>query len=147
MNTGLHDVWNLVWKLDLFLHGFTERLLDSYSIERLPVIKHVIETTDLLTKVMGTPNKLAQVLHDAVILDGVAPGAVPARLRAEDVRARHRLSGQPDRRGTREAVFRRVDAWRDGIGRRFLLMIGDDEPRSTREAVKQPRDPLATSST
>jgi len=21
MNTGLHDVWNLVWKLDLLLHG------------------------------------------------------------------------------------------------------------------------------
>jgi 2-polyprenyl-6-methoxyphenol hydroxylase-like FAD-dependent oxidoreductase len=68
MNTGLHDIWNLVWKLDLFLHGYgNQRLLDSYSDERLPVIKSVIETTDLLTKVMGTPNKFAQMLRDAVI--------------------------------------------------------------------------------
>ena len=39
MNTGLHDVWNLVWKLDLVRHGHDgERLLDSYGAERLPVI-------------------------------------------------------------------------------------------------------------
>ena len=45
MNTGLHDVWNLVWKLDLFLRRRgNERLLDSYSAERLPVIKQVIDT-------------------------------------------------------------------------------------------------------
>ena len=47
MNTGLHDVWNLAWKLDLVLHGHgNDRLLESYSAERLPVIKQVIETTD-----------------------------------------------------------------------------------------------------
>jgi 2-polyprenyl-6-methoxyphenol hydroxylase-like FAD-dependent oxidoreductase len=68
MNTGLHDVWNLAWKLDLFLRGHgNESLLDSYAAERLPVIKNVIATTDLLTKVMGTPNKLAQSLRDTFI--------------------------------------------------------------------------------
>src|SRR4030095_9784184 len=68
MNTGLHDVWNLVWKLDLVLraHG-NEELLTSDSAERGPVIKQVIETTDFLTKAMGTPSKLAQALRDAVI--------------------------------------------------------------------------------
>jgi 2-polyprenyl-6-methoxyphenol hydroxylase-like FAD-dependent oxidoreductase len=51
MNTGLHDIWNLVWKLDLPLRGHgNERLLDSYNIERLPVIRNVIEMTDRLTK-------------------------------------------------------------------------------------------------
>jgi 2-polyprenyl-6-methoxyphenol hydroxylase-like FAD-dependent oxidoreductase len=68
MNTGLHDVWNLVWKLDLFLRASgNERLLDSYSAERLPVIEQVIDTTHFLTKVMGTPNKFAQALRDTVI--------------------------------------------------------------------------------
>jgi 2-polyprenyl-6-methoxyphenol hydroxylase-like FAD-dependent oxidoreductase len=68
MNTGLHDVWNLVWKLDLFLKGHgTNQLLDSYTAERVPVIRSVIETTDLLTKVMGTASRLAQVLRNAVI--------------------------------------------------------------------------------
>ena len=68
MNTGLHDIWNLVWKLDLFLNGHgNEQLLDSYTAERIPIIKNVIETTDHLTKVMGTPNTFAQALRDAVI--------------------------------------------------------------------------------
>jgi len=68
MNTGLHDVWNLIWKLEMSLRGHGgERLLDSYSEERLPVITDVIETTDRLTKVMGTPNKLAQFLRDSLI--------------------------------------------------------------------------------
>ena len=68
MNTGLQDVWNLAWKLDLVLRGHgNERLLDSYSAERLPVIKQVVETTDRLTKAMATPSKFAQGLRDAVI--------------------------------------------------------------------------------
>lgn len=68
MNTGLHDIWNLVWKLDLFLRNRgNQRLLDSYTAERLPVIKNVIEITDFMTKAMGTPHKLAQALRDTVI--------------------------------------------------------------------------------
>src|SRR5262249_12106774 len=68
MNTGLQDVWNLAWKLDLVLNGLgNEQLLDSYCSERLPVIKEVIETTDFLTKAMGTPNKFAQALRNHVI--------------------------------------------------------------------------------
>jgi 2-polyprenyl-6-methoxyphenol hydroxylase-like FAD-dependent oxidoreductase len=68
MNTGLQDVWNLVWKLDLAARGRArEALLDSYTAERLPVIKQVMEGTDLLTKAMGTPNKLAQTLRDLLI--------------------------------------------------------------------------------
>src|SRR5437899_9710154 len=63
-----HDVWNLVWKLDLVLHGHgNEQLLESYSAERRPLIKQVVETTHFLTRAMGTPNKLAQALRDTVI--------------------------------------------------------------------------------
>ena len=68
MNTGLHDVWNLVWKLDLVLRGHgNEHLLQSYTAERIPVIKDVIQTTHLLTKALGTPSKFSQHLRDAVI--------------------------------------------------------------------------------
>jgi 4,5-epoxidase len=42
-------------------------LLDSYTAERRPVIKLVIEATDLLTRAMATPNKIAQTLRDALI--------------------------------------------------------------------------------
>ena len=68
MNTGLHDVWNLVWKLELAVRGQgSELLLDSYTEERVPIIQEVIETTDRLTKALGTPNTLAQFLRDSVI--------------------------------------------------------------------------------
>jgi 2-polyprenyl-6-methoxyphenol hydroxylase-like FAD-dependent oxidoreductase len=68
MNTGLQDVWNLAWKLDLMLHGHgNELLLHSYTAERRPVIAQVIRTTDLLTKAMGTPSRLAQALRNTII--------------------------------------------------------------------------------
>ena len=68
MNTGLHDVWNLVWKLELAVRGRgSDMLLQSYSEERVPVIEEVIETTDRLTKALGTPSTLAQLLRDSVI--------------------------------------------------------------------------------
>ena len=68
MNTGLHDVWNLVWKLELAVRGrASETLLGSYSEERVPVIAEVIETTDRLTKALGTPSTLAQMLRESVI--------------------------------------------------------------------------------
>lgn len=68
MNTGLHDAWNLVWKLDLSLRGHgNATLLDSYEAERLPAIRSVVEMTDLLTKGLGTGNKLAEVVRDTLI--------------------------------------------------------------------------------
>jgi len=68
MNTGLHDIWNLIWKLELALReSGGDLLLDSYSEERLPIIQNVIETTDRLTKALGTPNTLAQILRESLI--------------------------------------------------------------------------------
>jgi 2-polyprenyl-6-methoxyphenol hydroxylase-like FAD-dependent oxidoreductase len=68
MNTGLQDVWNLAWKLDFAVRGHaTEQLLDSYTAERRPVIKQVIDLTHLMTNALGSPSKLAQALRDAII--------------------------------------------------------------------------------
>jgi 2-polyprenyl-6-methoxyphenol hydroxylase-like FAD-dependent oxidoreductase len=68
MNTGLQDVWNLVWKLDFVMRSRgNQRLLDSYSAERRPVIKHVIDITDFMTRAMGTPSKIAQAVRDMII--------------------------------------------------------------------------------
>jgi 2-polyprenyl-6-methoxyphenol hydroxylase-like FAD-dependent oxidoreductase len=90
MNTGLHDIWNLVWKLDLILRGHgNERLLDSYNTERLPVIRNVIEMTDRLTRIMATPNKFRPGSARYVDTHGVGSRPVPARLRAETFRARY----------------------------------------------------------
>ncbi len=44
MNTGVADVQNLIWKLNLVLRGIApERLLDTYDIERRPVAKFNVE--------------------------------------------------------------------------------------------------------
>jgi len=138
MNTGLHDVWNLVWKLDLFLHGRgNERLLDSYSAERLPVIKQVIKTTDFLTKVMGTPNKFAQALRDIVIPMvsrlGLFQHAFVQRLSELDIAYR----GSPIVEGPGTRYF--DDSMRGGKGilSHFLLVLGNDAAVSTTEAAKQ----------
>ena len=137
MNTGLHDVWNLIWKLDLFLRGRgNERLLESYGAERGPVIKHVIETTDILTKVMGVRNKLAQALRNAVI-------PVLSRSATFQHAFVRRLSelgigyhGSPIVEGAGARYF--DDSIRGaGLRSRFLLLLGDGAERPLREAAER----------
>jgi 2-polyprenyl-6-methoxyphenol hydroxylase-like FAD-dependent oxidoreductase len=138
MNTGLHDVWNLVWKLDLVLRGRgNERLLDSYSAERLPVIKQVIATTDSLTKVMGTPNRFAQALRDTVIpmVSRLAPFQHAFVQRLSELGIAYR--GSPIVEGPGKRYF--DDSLRGGQGilSRFLLVLGNDVEASTTEAAQQ----------
>lgn len=137
MNTGLHDVWNLVWKLDLFLHGHgKERLLESYSAERLPVIKNVIETTDHLTRIMGTPNKFAQALRNAVIpmVSRLAPFQHAFVQRLSELGIAY--GGSPIIEGPGQRYFDDSLRGGKGIGSRFLVMVGDDKASST-SAVEQ----------
>jgi len=138
MNTGLHDVWNLVWKLDLFLRASgNERLLDSYSAERLPVIEQVIDTTHFLTKVMGTPNKFAQTLRDTVIpmVSRLAPFQHAFVQRLSELGIAY--SGSPIIEGPGERYFDDSMRGGKGIGGRFVLVIGDHADSATQEAAKQ----------
>jgi 2-polyprenyl-6-methoxyphenol hydroxylase-like FAD-dependent oxidoreductase len=144
MNTGLHDVWNLVWKLDLFLHGHgNEELLESYTAERRPVIKHVIETTDLLTKAMGTQSKLAQLLRNAVIpmVSRLAPFQHAFVQRLSELGVAYR--GSPIVEGAGERYFDDSLRGGDGIRSRFLLMVDSDSGSSSREAARQITDELS----
>ncbi|MCX6934818.1 MAG: FAD-dependent monooxygenase, partial [Verrucomicrobia bacterium] len=53
MNTGLGDAFNLGWKLANVVKGRAkEELLNSYEIERIPVIDGVLKMTDRMTHVM-----------------------------------------------------------------------------------------------
>ena len=108
MNTGLHDIWNLAWKLDLVIRGFgSEQLLDSYAAERIPVIDHVIQTTHTLTRVMSTPSHWANGFGMPPS-DVVASRAVSARIRRAPVGAWDRVSRQSNRRRVGDAMVRRV---------------------------------------
>jgi 2-polyprenyl-6-methoxyphenol hydroxylase-like FAD-dependent oxidoreductase len=138
MNTGLQDVWNLVWKLDLVLRGRgNEPLLDSYTAERRPVIKRVIDTTHLITKVMGTPSRFVQSVRDAVI-------PVVSRLPPFQHAFVQRLSqlgiaygGSPIIEGDGKRYFDESLRGGNSVGSRFLLFVGDDAGSSTKEAAKR----------
>ena len=138
MNTGLHDVWNLAWKLDLVLHAHgNEELLKSYSAERRPVIKQVIETTDFLTKAMGTPSKLAQALRDAVIpmVSRLAPFQHAFVRRLSELGIAYR--GSPIVEGAGKRYFDDSVRGGNGICSRFLLLFDSAVDPSAKEAVKQ----------
>ena len=144
MNTGLHDIWNLVWKLDLFLNGHgNQQLLDSYSCERLPVIKSVIETTDQLTKVMGSPSKFAQALRDTVIpmISRLAPFQHAFVQRLSELGITYH--GSPIIEGPGERYFGESLRGGKGIRSRFLLVLGQDAKSSAKAAANQFADSLA----
>lgn len=136
MNTGLHDVWNLVWKLDLFLrHHGTEQLLESYSTERLPVIANVIATTDRLTKVMGTPSRFAQTLRNAVIpmVSRLAPFQHAFVQRLSELGIAY--ADSPLVEGPGERYFEDSMRGGEGIRSRFLVFANyDGEPTKTQAA-------------
>jgi 2-polyprenyl-6-methoxyphenol hydroxylase-like FAD-dependent oxidoreductase len=138
MNTGLHDAWNLVWKLDLFLKGAgNERLLDSYSSERLPVIKNVIETTDVLTRVMSTPNKLVQTLRDVVIpmVSRLAPFQHAFVQRLSELGIAYPKS--PILEGPGKRYFDESLRGGAGILSRFVLLLGSEEEASIKEEAQK----------
>lgn len=141
MNTGLHDVWNLAWKLDLFLRGFGgETLLDSYESERLPVIKDVIRTTDLLTKVMGTPSKIAQVLRDAFIpmVSHLSPFQHAFVQRLSELGVDY--GGSPIVEGPGLRYFDESVRGGNGIRSRFLLMVDKTDTRLRGAAQQMAQD-------
>lgn len=136
MNTGLHDVWNLVWKLDFFVRGRgTEQLLESYTAERLPVIENVIATTDRLTKVMGTPSRFAQTLRNAVIpmVSRLAPFQHAFVQRLSELGIAY--ADSPLVEGPGERYFDDSMRGGEGIRSRFLVFANyDGEPTKTQAA-------------
>jgi len=138
MNTGLQDAWNLIWKLDLFLHGHgNEQLLDSYNAERLPVIKGVIATTDFMTKILGTPNKIVEALRDTVIpmVSRLAPFHHAFVRRLSELGIAYR--GSPIIEGPGNRYFDESLRGGDGIGRRFVLIFDESANDETRRSANQ----------
>jgi hypothetical protein len=122
----------------MFLRGYgNEELLESYSAERRPVIKSVIETTHLLTKAMGTPSKFAQALRDAVIpmVSRLAPFQHAFVQRLSELGVDYH--GSPIVEGAGERYFDESLRGGDGIRSRFLLIFDYDADASAKGAAKQ----------
>ena len=127
MNTGLQDVWNLAWKLDIASRGrANDALLESYALERRPVIARVIELTHRMTTALGSASLLSQCVRNLAIpmatrLPGVQRAMV-RRLSQLDVSC----AGSPIVEGKGERYL--VESLRGGTGikSRFLLLLGGD---------------------
>lgn len=138
MNTGLHDAWNLVWKLDFAVRGHGgESLLDSYNAERRPVIKHVIDMTHFMTRAMGTPSKLAQAVRDTVIplVSRVAPFQHGMVQRLSQLGITY--GGSPIVEGPGKRYWDDSLRGGNGIGGRFVIALDETADSSAKEAATQ----------
>ena len=68
MNTGIQDAYNLAWKLAFVIKGYAhEKLLATYSDERLANAKHLLETTDRIFELAAGPNWLLSLIRISVV--------------------------------------------------------------------------------
>jgi hypothetical protein len=84
MNLGIHDAWNLGWKLDLVCRGTAgAALLDSYAAERRRVARAVLFHTDMIHRTSRVQNPWVAGARDraATLVSRIeALGAVAANL-------------------------------------------------------------------
>jgi 3-(3-hydroxy-phenyl)propionate hydroxylase len=68
LNSGLDDAGNLAWKLAAVLEGAaTDRLLDSYSAERVPATRENIAYGAKSTEFMAPPNFAFKLMREATL--------------------------------------------------------------------------------
>ena len=81
ITTGVQDAYNLAWKLDMVLRGAaSDSLLDTYTEERLPVVRRVLKTTDQTTSVFLAHSRARQLFRDRVVLPLLRSRAMQKRL-------------------------------------------------------------------
>ncbi|MEU7040255.1 FAD-dependent oxidoreductase [Streptomyces varsoviensis] len=82
MNTGIQEAYNLAWKLASVIHGHAgDRLLDSYSPERVPIGAELLDSTRKATKLVALKNALAGVALPVVF--GLARRVPPLRVKMQ----------------------------------------------------------------
>jgi 3-(3-hydroxy-phenyl)propionate hydroxylase len=65
MNGGMKDAVNLAWKLAAVLKGQArESILDTYEVERAPVVRHIVEVSRRLGAVIMPTNPLIAAARD-----------------------------------------------------------------------------------
>lgn len=68
MNTGIQDAYNLAWKLALVIRERAHpSLLDSYQLERHPIVLDIVQKTELMTKLMVSRNKFQNAIRNIIL--------------------------------------------------------------------------------
>ncbi|MBX3709703.1 MAG: FAD-dependent monooxygenase [Gammaproteobacteria bacterium] len=64
MNSGIQDAYNLAWKLALVIQEkAVPSLLDSYHMERYPIIQNIVKQTEYYTKMALSDDLFLENLH------------------------------------------------------------------------------------
>jgi 4,5-epoxidase len=83
MNTGLGDAYNLGWKLALVTQGrASEKLLDTYDVERRPVAANVLKNTTTNTNLILGNNLLTRLFRDYAFIPLMRRPAVQRKFQA-----------------------------------------------------------------
>jgi len=78
MCSGLRDVWNLAWRLDMILKGLaSDALLDGYTPERRPQARAVIDASIAMGQVVCISNHEEAAMRDRAYLSGQVPPLPP----------------------------------------------------------------------
>ncbi len=76
--SGLRDAANVAWKLDLVLRGQAgDALLDSYEIERGPHVRHVVQTSVAMGRIVCELDPAKAAARDAFMQAALAAGSGP----------------------------------------------------------------------
>lgn len=136
MCSGIRDAWNLSWRLDLLLRGLAgDSLLDSYTLERKPQIRAVIDASMAMGKVVCVSDPVKAAERDAAYLSGnVAPLPPFPGLTDGLLQEGSQLRGILGVHGSIE-IAGKVSRYDDVIGRAFHLLVrGDEDPLALLDA-------------
>ncbi|WP_167132656.1 FAD-dependent monooxygenase [Paramicrobacterium chengjingii] len=126
MNTGLQDAHNLAFAFaDVLNNGADDSILDRYETERMPVARHLIETTDRLFSFVTSPDPVARTLRriGPRLLGPIITRVVPRTWVGNrgfgylaQLRVRYPFSGSVHDDGSRDDIVGRRLPW---TGRNF----------------------------
>jgi 2-polyprenyl-6-methoxyphenol hydroxylase-like FAD-dependent oxidoreductase len=139
MCSGLRDAANLAWKLDVVLAGFgSDALLDTYTSERLPHVRAIIDFSIALGKVICITDPAAAVARDRDMVPAARasglqtpaplPPIGPGCFAEGDPHAARLFAQDRVRKGGREGRFD------DVVGRGFVLVSPLGDPARHLEA-------------
>jgi 2-polyprenyl-6-methoxyphenol hydroxylase-like FAD-dependent oxidoreductase len=135
MCSGIRDAWNLSWRLNLILSGVCDdSLLDSYTPERKPQIRAVIDASVEMGKVVCVSDLQQAAERDAAFLSGNVPPLPPfpglqdGLVHKDDQGLPVGVAGTLGVHGSLQTQGRTA-RYDDLFGRGFhLLVIGEDDP-------------------
>ncbi len=96
LNTGLHDAFNLGWKLALVAEGQAPpALIDTYQAERVPIATSVLALTHGLVRTFTMPSPRKRFLRDQLLPIALATPAAQRRYTNRLSQLAHNYRGGP----------------------------------------------------